>query len=409
MDRGGQEDAIVFPDQHYTSPTAERADEFTTVTNQPKTSNNLTLLVIIICCVCIIGVVGVIILYKRYKKSKDKADKTDCQISLPTLGTQYELHSLLSINTVGRKSSNHSESSNPVSDDIEKCDKSQDVFDGRVSRYIDASTIEMSRAEDYMAEQANYTLKDILDETSEQRLGSSQSFNLEPPRALPENSTSRPMSLADTGGSVQDEMQSISIIGVGDSLSRPISSIEEEGSELSSNSPEIPTNPTVQILPPTPSYPKIVTRPKSENIENQLPLLPAKKKLGTASSELAMNNVPKMPPSPASARSDSHLAIVPPVPPKSKPFLPPKQTINKSKEDVDRINKEILRKSSQTVNGQVQGQHTSQINGGEDIDYDFPARPGDDGEEEYDEPCPVHVQVDDHEQLDYDDPVQKYL
>jgi len=402
--RGGQEDAIVFPDQHYTSPTAEREDEFTTVTNQPKTSNNLTLLVIIICCVCIIGVVGVIILYKRYKKSKHKADKTDCQISLPTLGTQYELHSLLSINTVGRKSSNHSESSNPVSDDIEK---SQDVFDGRVSRYIDASTIEMRRAEDYMEEQANYTLKDILDVTSEQRLGSSQSFNLEPPRALPENSTSRPMSLADTGGSVHDEMQSISIIGVGDSLSRPISKIEEEDSELSSNSPEIPANPTVQILPPSPSYPKIGTRPKSENIENQLPLLPAKKKLGTASSELAMNNVQKMPPSPASARSDSHLAIVPPVPPKSKPFLPPKQTINKSKEDVDRINKEILRKSSQ-----VQGQHTSQINGGEDIDYDFPARPGEDGEEEYDEPCPVHVQVDDHddhEQLDYDDPVQKYL
>ena len=33
------------------------------------------------------------------------------------------------------------------------------------------------------------------------------------------------------------------------------------------------------------------------------------------------------------------LASIPPIPPKSKPFLPPKQTINKSKEDVDRLNK----------------------------------------------------------------------
>jgi len=366
------------------------------VTNQPKTSSNLTVLAIVIFSVCsIILTIGGIILYKKYKKSKRKADKTDCQISLPTLGTQYELHSLLSINTVGRKSSNHSEESNPPSDDKEKCENSQDVFDGRVSRYIDASTIEMTKAEGFIAEPENYTLKKILDVTTDQWLGSSQSVHLQPPHAVPENSTSRPMSMAEAGTSATDEMPHISIIGGVDSVSRPISKIVEEYSDSSSSSQEIPNNPTVQVIPPS--------RPKSENVDNLPPLLPAKKKLGSASSEMAMNNVQEIPPSPTSARSDSHLAIIPPIPRKSKPFLPPKQTINKSKEDVARINKEILRKSSQIING-----HTSETNGEADIDYDFPTRPVDDEDDEYDEPCPVLLQSDHHEQLDYDDPVQKY-
>ena len=239
------------------------------MTNQPKTSYNVTVLAIVIFSVCsIILTIGGIILYKKYKKSKRKADKTDCQISLPTLGTQYELHSLLSINTVGRKSSNHSEESNPPSDDKDKCEKSQDVFDGRVSRYIDASTIEMTNAEDFIAEPENYTLKKILDVTTDKRLGSSQSVHLQPPHAVPENSTSRPMSMAEAGTSATDEMPHISIIGGVDSVSRPISKIVEEYSDSSSSSQEIPNNPTVQVIPPS--------RPKSENVDNLPPLLPAK-------------------------------------------------------------------------------------------------------------------------------------
>ena len=58
-----------------------------------------------------------------------------------------------------------------------------------------------------------------------------------------------------------------------------------------------------------------------------------------ASSEMMMATLDQIPPSPTTARSDSQLASIPPIPPKSKPFLPPKQTINKSKEDVDRLNK----------------------------------------------------------------------
>ena len=49
-----------------------------------------------------------------------------------------------------------------------------------------------------------------------------------------------------------------------------------------------------------------------------------------------------------------------------------------------------------------------QTTGLADIDYDFPSRPGDDEDDEYDEPCPVLLQPDLNEQLDYDDPVQKY-
>ena len=324
------------------------------MTNQLKTSYNGTILAVVICSICIILIIGVIILYKKYKKSKTKIDKTEFEISLPTLGTQYELSSLLSINTVGRKSSNHSEGSNQTNDDLEKCEKSQDVFDGRVSRYIDASTVEMSRAEEYMVEHGNYSLNNILDITRDQINGSSQSFNLEPPRAVPENSTSRPMSMAETSYSAPNEVQQISIIGGGESSSRPISKIIEECSDSSSQ--EIPNNPSVQIFPPSPSYLK--KRPKSEIVENRPPLLPAKvlnnqtrfirltnylyfmqKKLGSASSELAMNNIQQLPSSPAAARSDSQLLIIPPIPPKLKPFLPPKQTINKSKEDVTRINK----------------------------------------------------------------------
>ena len=248
--------------------------EVTTVTNQPNTSSNITIVALIIISVCLILIVGVIILYKKHKKSKPKSDKTDVQISLPTLGTQYELASLLSLNTVGRKSSNQSEGSNPANDDLEKCEKSQDVFDGRVSQFN--NTIEINKSEYFMATSGNYTLKNILDVTSDQKLGSSQSFNLQPPHAVPENSTSRPMSMAETGSFTADEMNQISIIGGVDSVSRPISRIVEELSDSKSSGNETPHNPTVQVFPPSPSYTK--QRPKSENIENRPPLLPAKVK-----------------------------------------------------------------------------------------------------------------------------------
>jgi hypothetical protein len=80
--------------------------------------------------------------------------------------------------------------------------------------------------------------------------------------------------MAETGSSAVDEINQISIIGGVDSVSRPISRIVEELSDSSSSGNETPHNPTVQVFPPSPSYTK--QRPKSENIENRPPLLPAK-------------------------------------------------------------------------------------------------------------------------------------
>merc|ERR1740137_380254 len=214
MERGkGDDDSVIFPDDHYSSPKIVDDYEVTTVTSHQKSSSNITVIVIVILSICFILIVGVIILYKKYQKSQLKEEKADPLISLPTLGTQYELASLLTINTTGRKDSDVSEGSNQAGDDLEKGEKSEDVFDGRVSKYIDASTVEMNKAEEYIAESGDYSLKNILDITTDTRLGSSQSVNLQPPHAVPENSTSRPMSMI-------DDMNQISIIGGGASVSR---------------------------------------------------------------------------------------------------------------------------------------------------------------------------------------------
>lgn len=378
----GQDDSIVFPDDDYSMVTEY---EVTTVKSKNDSNSNVTVIVIVILSIIFILIVGVIILYKKYTKSKAKSKKENPLISLPTLGTQYELASLLTINTVGRKSS---ETSNQASEDI---DKYEDVFDGRVSKYIDASTIEMNKAEEYIAD---YTLKNILDVTTDERLGSSQSFSLQPPHAVPENSTSRPISLT-------EELNSISIIGG----SRPITRILEEQSDSSLSSPDIPAYPSV-----TPASPSVIkTRPKSEHVEAAPPLLPAKGKLMSATSEMLMPTLCLVPPSPSSSRSESSLAPVPPVPPKARPGIPPKQKINKSREDMVRIDKEILRVSSKNITLGQAGYLSKNTKDGEDVDYDFPTNPGDDNDdEEYDEPCPLLPQPDLHEQLDYDDPVQKY-
>merc|ERR1711915_826535 len=89
------------------------------------------------------------------------------------------------------------------------------------------------------------------------------------------------------------------------------------------------------------------------------------------------------------SKSNLNFVSAPPIPPKCKPLLPPKQTINKSKEDMERINQEILRISSQP------GVHNSksEANLTLDMDYDFPGNSNCD--EEYDEPCSVVPYKDD--------------
>ena len=51
------------------------------------------------------------------------------------------------------------------------------------------------------------------------------------------------------------------------------------------------------------------------------------------------------------AGSESVLAQPPVVPPKLRPLVPPKQNINKSQEDITRINKEIQKVSTSSVTG----------------------------------------------------------
>ena len=238
--------------------------EVTKVTSQPSTDSAVTVIAVIILGICFILIVGVIILYKKHKKSEQKRGKEKLEISLPTLGTQYELASLLSINTVGRESA---EGSNQARDDLETREKAQDVFDGRVSQFIDASTVEMNRTEDYLADSENYTFENILDVTTDQMLGSSHSFYLKPPHADPENSTSRPMSVA---GTPFIDGNQIFTTFRGESVSRPIAKILEEISGSNSSS----TNPRVQLFPPSPSFMR--QRPKSANIEQHPPPLPAK-------------------------------------------------------------------------------------------------------------------------------------
>ena len=59
-----------------------------------------------------------------------------------------------------------------------------------------------------------------------------------------------------------------------------------------------------------------------------------------AQSEMFLFNGLHTPSSPNAAKSESFLSShLPPLPPKIVPLLPPKQAINKSREDIERINK----------------------------------------------------------------------
>ena len=151
-------------------------------------------------------------------------------ISLPTLGTQYELNSLLSINTIGRKSSAVS----AVSQATEADKQQADVFDGRVSRYIDADVTNCLTKDDSFSEDPrNFTFQTILDMTSENVLNDELPVN--PPKAESEQFLSRPMSVVEDGL----------------------------------------TAPGLQLTPPSPVPVQDKERPKSDNLETP-PHIPVK-------------------------------------------------------------------------------------------------------------------------------------
>ena len=187
-------------------------------------------------------------------------------ISLPTLGTQYELNSLLSINTIGRKSSAVSQVSQPV-----------DVFDGRVSRYIDADVSNILNKDDsYGEDPRNFTLQTILDMTSDNVL--SEDVHVSPPKAEPEQFTSRPMSVV--------EVESLAA----PSLHQPSPSPQVEVESLAapplhqpSPFPQVEVEslqaPTLHLTPPSPSPQEERERPRSTNFD-QPPDVPVKVRPG---------------------------------------------------------------------------------------------------------------------------------
>jgi len=99
-------------------------------------------------------------------------------------------------------------------------------------------------------------------------------------------------------------------------------------------------------------------------------------------------------------KSESHLLTskksqkrrVPPVPPKLVPLLPPKQAINKSSQDMDKITKDIIRSSVDLLDKSFDPE-----------DYDLPAGVKEVETEDYDDPPLSHLQVS-YEQEDYDEP-----
>ena len=149
-------------------------------------------------------------------------------ISLPTLGTQYELNSLISINTIGRKSSQVSQLSSAGAGD--KHDVAGDVFDGRVSRFIDADVSNSLHIdESYKDDPRNFTFQSILDQTSLDQTNE----EVNPPRAEPEVFTSRPISRLESVSSCEESLAA----------------------------------PAVELTPPSPSLSADKQRPKSDNFE----------------------------------------------------------------------------------------------------------------------------------------------
>ena len=112
--------------------------------NNKKKCNSTTILILVISglLLAVIGLVLFLVIRRKRRKSRAARDKlmTDGHpnISIPTLGTQYELNSLLSINTIGRKGSHMSEVSMTSGYNVTSAaEKTEHILDDRVSKYID--------------------------------------------------------------------------------------------------------------------------------------------------------------------------------------------------------------------------------------------------------------------------------
>ena len=146
----------------FTICSSQRVPDVTEMTtfrsDQEPESNEALIGVIVTLVIVIVGFI-VFVFVRKYRRDAAEAkaklmEEGHPQISLPTLGTQYELNSLLSLNTIGRKDSRQSEFS--VTSGVEK----PDILDIRVSKYIDGE------GEDTV-DDINDTLETILNNTSD--------------------------------------------------------------------------------------------------------------------------------------------------------------------------------------------------------------------------------------------------
>ena len=266
----------------------------TTTSSAIRNSNTVLILVISALVLAVIGLVLFLVIRRKRRKSEAARDKlmTDGHpnISIPTLGTQYELSSLLSIDTIGRKGSHQSEVSIGSGYNVTTAaEKTEHILDDRVSKYIDHDI-----GQD-VVDGHNVTLETILNTTQDP----------------PTDTTIAPKA--------EQEM------------------FETPNERHMPDKMLNPPTPELLVSPPSPagSCSEVRERPRSElygHCGQGAPALPAKRSVGQAVSERSLVT--------------QEAGETPNIPPKLKPFIPPKQTINKSREDVHKINKVYIQSKS---------------------------------------------------------------
>ena len=268
------------------------APEITTTTSSAiRNSNTVLILVLSGLALAVIGLVLFLVIRRKRRKSQAARDKLMTEghpnISIPTLGTQYELSSLLSINTIGRKGSHQSELSIGSGYNVTTAaEKTEHILDDRVSKYIDHDI-----GQD-VVDGHNVTLETILNTTQDPPTDT----NIAPKAEQEIFETPRE-------SHIPDKMLN-------------------------------PPTPELLVSPPSPagSCSGDRERPRSELYghcgQTQPPALPTKRSVGQLGQAVSERSL-----------VTQGAGQTPNIPPKLKPFIPPKQTINKSREDVHKINK----------------------------------------------------------------------
>jgi len=250
--RGGD---FVFPTDNY-QPSSMSPPEMTTISSEKSSDSSPALIVIIVLVILVILGFIIFMLIRRYRRKTTEAKTKQMteghpEISLPTLGTHYELKSLLSLNNIGRKGSRQSEFSVAISEKTLD-DKAENLSDNRVSKYIDHDHVDQDTVD--FGNNKNFdndvTLESILDSTQEHLMDTSSS---DP--TVSENSDGK---MSETQNAPTAEPESFE--------SRPVSLANDD----------LQTGPKVHLTPPSPNQCK--ERPKSDIILGPAPELPVKKK-----------------------------------------------------------------------------------------------------------------------------------